>query len=314
MKATLLDCSTLYFTSNMKLFYLLGLLNGTALATVTTLENSFSYTPVPYETYLSAAPSKGNAISTSCISTQGVAFSDGGSGLTVSYTYTLKLTPEHISHCGWIDHLNLIDTRTLTYLGCSLQGSSSSLELWPNITVAMPGIGDYSFTKNMRQRTSRANLYEWIRNSGVLTMTVNYNNSPLAVPEGEYTLSCRIRLSSSGRELSEIKVDHSVSAYRTSPAPMGMAFTPNEIHVSTNGGSWNGTTVLEVNGQKGDSISFNSSVPVRVSLGDTWSEPGTLVTTSLSDSGLARGRVSIQGTSPSPGSHVVNLNAILQRE
>ncbi len=298
----------------MKLFYLLSLLNGTALAAVTTLENRFSYTPVPYETYLSAAPSKGQAISTSCMSTQSVEFSGSGSGLAASYTYTLKLIPEQVSHCGWYDHLNLVDTRTLTYLGCSLQGANSSLELWPDISVSMPGISDYSFTKNIRQRTSRANLYEWIRKSGVLTMTVNYNNSPVAVPEGEYTLSCRISLSSAGREVSEIKVDHSVSAHRTSPAPMSMVFTPNEIHVSTNGGSWNGTTVLEINGKKGDSISFNSTVPVRVSLGDKWSEPGTLVTTSLSDSGLARGRVSIQGTTSTPGSQVVSLNATLQRE
>ncbi|EFO2740577.1 hypothetical protein C4A33_02883 [Escherichia coli] len=298
----------------MKLFYLLILLNGTALATVTPLENRFSYTPVPYETYLSAAPSEGQAISTSCMSTQSATFSGGGSGLTANYTYTLKLTPEYISHCSWTDHLNLVDTRTLTYHGCSLQGADSSLVLWPNITVSMPGIGDYSFNQNIQRRTLRANLFEWIRKSGILTMTVNYNNSPLAVPEGEYTLSCQIRLDSAGRELSEIKVDHSVSAYRISPVPMNMVFIPNEIHVSTNGGSWNGTTVLEINGKKGDSIFFTSSVPVRLSLGDIWSEPGTLVTTRLSNTGLATGRVSIQGTTSTPGSQVVNLNATLQRE
>lgn len=234
------------------------------------LENRFSYTPVPYETYLSAAPSEGQAISTSCMSTQSATFSGGGSGLTANYTYTLKLTPEYISHCSWTDHLNLVDTRTLTYHGCTLQGADSSLVLWPNITVSMQGIGDYSFNQNIQRRTLRANLFEWIRKSGILTMTVNYNNSPLAVPEGEYTLSCQIRLDSAGRELSEIKVDHSVSAYRISPVPMNMVFIPNEIHVSTNGGSWNGTTVLEINGKK---VTVYSLLP-RCQYGCLWGISG----------------------------------------
>lgn len=298
----------------MKLLYLLILLNGTALAAETVLDNNFSYTTVPYQSTLKADPSTFTATTTRCLSTTRSAVSSNTPGMS-DYTYRIGVKPMFAQGCDWRDSLSLSSRPyTLTYSGCLLTGHGIAMTVWPDVTLGLAGDASLSFDEAKRIRTWRGNLYQWSTKGGEFSANIKYQSTSATVPVGRYTLSCSLTLLDGSQELSNINIEHPVSAYNSSSTSTGEGFFPSEVNAVTSGGSWEASSELRIVGLQGDRLIFSSSSPVQLSLGSSSSLPGTPVSTILTSSGLATGSVYIRGTASTPGTQVVNLHVTLQRK
>lgn len=297
----------------MKLLYLLVLLNGTALAAETVLDNNFSYTTVPYQSTLKAEPSTFTATTTRCLSTTKSAVSSNTPGMS-DYTYRIGVKPQNAQGCDWRDALSVQRPYTLTYSGCLLTGHGITVNVWPEVTLSLTGSGPLPFDEYKRIRTWRGNLYQWSTSGGEFSAQIKYHSTSATVPVGRYTLSCSLALLDGSQKLSEINIEHPVSAYNSSSTSTGEGFFPSEVNAVASGGNWEASSELRIVGLQGDRLIFSSSAPVQLSLGNSRSQPGTSVTTTLTSSGLATGSVYIRGTSSTPGTQIVNLHVTLQRK